>query len=278
MRILVTGASGFVGSALCLHLTAQGHQILKLRRNDAPPNEPFDAIIHLAGEPLSFSRWSSKKQDLIRSSRVEGTQILISQLSHPPKIFISASAVGYYGDRGDEIVSEEDLPGNGFLSSVCVEWEEASQSLEKQGVRVVHTRFGMVLGREGGALKKLIPLTRWGLSAILGDGSQWVSWISLEDLVQGMDFVLKEETLQGAVNLVSPYPVRQEEFCLTLSHLLHRPVWWRIPRGLIEMGLGIMGKEMLLASTRVRPAKLLDTGFSFRYACLEDALKLILAR
>ena len=274
----MTGATGFVGSALSSYLESRGHQIVPLQRGDKPPAESFDAVIHLAGEPIGTGRWSAAKMKAILSSRVDGTKDLIRSLYQPPKIFICASAVGYYGGRGDEILNEESPSGSGFLSQVCREWESASREMQKEGVRCVQARFGIVLGANGGFLKKLLPVYRLGLGAILGDGGQWMSWVSLTDLTRALEHLLLDQEMEGPVNIVSPYPVRQEEFNKTLSDLVRRPAWLKIPRWVLTLCFGRAAEEMFLASTRVRPAKLLGAGFSFRYPQLKDTLETILLR
>jgi uncharacterized protein (TIGR01777 family) len=277
LRILITGASGFIGSSLVAYLEGKGHSCLSLSRGCEPPNEPIDACIHLAGEPLTLGRWSARKKKEILSSRREGTLWLISRLSHLPKVFISASAVGYYGNRGEELLDEQSGPGSGFLSHVCLEWERASRSIEKRGVRSCQARFGVVLGKNGGILQKLAPLYRWGLGARLGNGEQWLSWVALGDLILGIERLLEDETLRGPVNLVSPYPVRQEEFSMELSQAFGKKVRLTAPEWLLKGILGTMAEEMMLASARVRPAKLLEAGFSFHNPDLKETLKTIFA-
>lgn len=293
MRILISGASGFIGASLSSHLKKEGHEVWALVRSNAPlltkaiswdPEkgkaekglfEGFDGVIHLAGEPLSLSRWGREKREKILFSRTVGTWFLsqiLSQLLRPPQVFISASAVGFYGDRGEELLTEESRAGRGFLANVCCEWEKGSHSLEERGTRVVRTRFGMVIGPHGGALKKMIPLYKMGLGAILGSGEQWISWIALQDLIRAIDHLFRSP-LEGAVNFVSPYPVRQKEFAKTVAHLLHRPLLLRVPSLFLHLALGLVADEMLLASQRAHPAKLTQSGFGFRYSMLEDALR-----
>lgn len=291
MRILISGASGFVGAPLSTHLKAQGHEVISLVRH--PTSDPkailwnpeekkadsssfngFDAVIHLAGDPLSFSRWSPAKKEKIFQSRVEGTRFLSSLLSSvkkPPRIFIAASAVGIYGDRGEEMLDESSSLGENFLSHVCREWEAAVWPLENLGVRVAKTRFGMVLGRHGGALSKMLPIYRWGLGSTLGNGKQWMSWIALPDLISAMSHVLTNN-LKGPINFVSPHAARQKAFSKTLAHLLKRPHVGKIPACILRMYLGTVADELILASAHVTPSKLLASGFSFKYPMLEDAL------
>ncbi len=290
MRILISGASGFVGAPLSLFLTSLGHEVVSLSRScqtlhciswnpqkkqaDLSQFEGFDAVIHLAGEPLSISRWSHKKKQKILSSRVLGTSFLkeiLSSLQRKPKVFISASAVGFYGNRGEELIDESDGSGLGFLSSVCLEWEKISDDLLSLGIRVVHARFGIVIGPNGGIVDKLLPLYRWGLGAILGSGNQWISWIALQDLFHAMDFVLRKEIF-GSINFVSPCPIRQKELSSEIARCLHRKTFLKIPAWILRWVLGESADEMLLSSTRVYPAKLLGEGFSFKYPLLSEAL------
>jgi hypothetical protein len=209
----------------------------------------------------------------IFTSRIKGTQQLIESLSVLPKVFISASAVGYYGNRGEELLSETSPPGKSFLSHVCMEWEKTAQLVQEKGVRSVQARFGLVLGAGGGMMRKILPLYKLGLGAILGNGQQWMSWISLADLVHAIDYLLLHEEIEGSVNICSPYPVRQEEFSRTLATLIHRPLWFKVPGWVLSFLMGRSAEDILLVSTRARPAKLLDSGFSFRYPHLVDALK-----
>lgn len=294
MRILISGATGFVGASLAFHLSARGHDVIPIVRFSTKnprailwdPDrglvkrellEGFDAVIHLAGEPLSLRRWGRKKKEKIFQSRIVSTQFfasILSSLSHPPRVFISASAVGIYGDRGEEMLDESSPVGRGFLPNVCSAWEEASQSLEDCGIRTVRTRFGIVLGN-GGMLGKLLPIYRWGLGAVLGSGSQWVSWISLEDLVHAMDLVLQSD-IRGVINFVSPNSVRQEVFSCLLSRLLHRPCFFKIPRSILHLLFGNVAEELLLASAHVVPLKLLQSGFTFKYPMIKEVLQKVI--
>lgn len=292
LRILISGASGFVGAPLSFHLSAQGHEIIPIVRSPiknpkaivwAPERgfikrellEGFDAVIHLAGEPLSLGRWGHRKKDKIFHSRVDSTQFfasLLSSLNRPPKIFISASAIGIYGNRGEELLDESSSVGTGFLPSVCKAWEDASRFLEGYGIRTVRTRFGIVLGKNGGILQKLIPLYKWGLGATLGSGSQWISWIALEDLIHAFDHILQSD-IRDVINFVSPNSVRQEVFSTLLARLMHRPSAFKIPASVLRFILGEMADEMLLSSTHAVPLKLLQSGFSFKYPMIRDVLQ-----
>jgi len=293
MRILISGASGFIGRPLSSFLSSQGHSVVSLiRASDKPiPNsiswdpeegkasvkdfENFDVVIHLAGEPLTLSRWSKEKRDKILYSRTVGTMYLSHLLSitdKPPPLFIAASAFGYYGDRGDEILTEESEPGKGFLPNVCCAWEKASYAIENRGTRVARTRFGMVLGPHGGALKQMMVPYRLGLGGRLGTGQQWMSWIALDDLIRAMAHIIDTDSLNGPINFVSPNPVRQEDFSKTLAELLHRPHFISIPRWLLKLRFGAMADEFLLSSARVHSTKLLASNFIFNYPDLRSAL------
>lgn len=291
MRILITGASGFVGAPLSLFFSQLGHEVVSLTRSCKPSSscipwnpdmnealsshfEGFDAVIHLAGESLSIRRWSAAKKEKILSSRVLGTKFLcdiLSSVKKKPRVFISASAVGFYGNRGEEILDESSGPGVSFLSSVCLEWEKASLGLASHGIRVVHTRFGAVIGPNGGILQRLLPLYRFGLGARLGSGAQWMSWIALEDLLHAMDFVLRKD-IQGVMNFVSPYPVRQKDLSSEFASCLHAKAFLWIPAAVLRCLLGQAADEMLLCSIRVNPKRLCELGFVFKYPLLIDAL------
>lgn len=236
--------------------------------------EGFDAFIHLSGEPLSLSRWSREKKEKILFSRTVSTWFLsqiASLLFTPPKIFISVSAIGFYGDRGDEVLTEASSAGCGFLAQVCCEWEKAARSIERRGARIVHPRFGMVLGAKGGALSKMLFPYKLGLGGALGSGQQWMSWIALEDLCSSMDFILHSQ-IEGPVNFVSPHPVRQKDFARALASFLHRPLFLSLPSWILRLRFGQMADEILLASCRAYPQKLIESGFSFRYSDLSEAL------
>ncbi len=293
MRILISGASGFIGKPLSFFLSSQGHRIVRLIR-DFGKQEPdsvswnpeegkarkedfegFDAVIHLAGEPLTLSRWSEKKRKKILLSRTVGTTFLshlFSTALRPPKLFLSASAFGFYGDRGEKLLTEESEAGRGFLAHVCCAWEKASYAMKKRGARVVQARFGIVLGPDGGVLKKMVPPYRLGLGGRLGSGKQWISWIALEDLMRAVDHVMSREFLEGAVNIVSPHPIRQEEFSKILAECLHRPHWLSIPAPLLRFFFGQTADELLLSSAKVEPTKLLASNFVFQYPDLRSAL------
>lgn len=274
-RILISGASGFIGAPLFAYLQGRGNQVVRLPRNWAEgfALDGFDAVIHLAGEPIATGRWSSQKKLRIFQSRVVGTSLLCRALArcvHPPSVFISASAIGYYGNRGEELLNEDSPPGTGFLARVACEWEKASQVLYDRGSRTIQARFGVVLDPAGGPLKKLIFLSRLGLGGRLGSGQQWISWIARTDLIHALEHLLQKELLEGPVNIVSPCPLRQKDFIHSLGKKLHRPSWIAIPSWILKSVFGLMADELLLSSQRVQPIKLEDSGFSYRYSNFND--------
>ncbi len=241
--------------------------------------EGFDAVVHLAGESIAEGRWTDEKKKRIKDSRVRGTQLLgdaLANLSQPPSIFISASATGYYGDRGEELLTEESAPGNDFLADVCVEWERATDIARKSGLRTVNARFGIILDPHGGALKKMLPPFRMGIGGRLGDGKQWMSWIALADVVEALRFVLTNESVDGPINFVAPNPVRNSEFTKTLGKVLSRPTFFPIPAFGLRLLFGEMADALLLSSQRVEPARLKAAGYEFRFGTLESALRHVL--
>lgn len=298
MNIAVTGASGLVGSALVPFLTSEGHRVLRLVRSvlhaqpeevqwdpDRGIREPallegLDAVVHLAGANIAERRWTPEQKRLIRKSRVAGTRNLteaLLRLSAPPKVLVCASAIGYYGDREDEVLGEESTAGTGFLAEVCKEWEKATHLAEERGVRVIHARLGIVLASQGGALAKMLPPFRLGVGGVLGDGLQYMSWIALADVVGALHHVLLSEQFCGAVNLVAPNAVTNREFTKTLGRVLRRPTWLPFPAFAVRLAFGEMADALLLASTRVEPRQLLATGYAFRYGSLDAALRHVLA-
>lgn len=298
MRILVSGSTGLIGRAVQEAFRADGHEVVPLLRrrpeetagafvvwdpaegrlNEADL-EGFDAVVHLAGENIAVRRWTAAQKERIRSSRVESTRLLaerLSRLRQKPHSFLCASAVGFYGDRGDEILTEASAGGTGFLAEVCQAWESAAQSAHQAGIRVVHLRFGAVLSPQGGMLAKLLPLFRWGLGGRLGAGRQWISWISLDDLTAAVRHLLAHQDLSGALNLSAPSPVTNAEWTVVLSRVLRRPAIFHQPAWLLRILLGEMADGLLLASTRAVPYRLQDSGFSFRDGILEPALRRML--
>ncbi|PTL36379.1 TIGR01777 family protein [Candidatus Methylomirabilis limnetica] len=294
LHILVTGSTGFVGSALVPFLAAGGHRVTRLVRAtpehgiaevqwdpeagvmDIARLEGLDAVVHLAGENIATGRWTAEKKAKIRDSRVGGTRLLcdsLAGLKQPPKVMVCASAIGYYGDRGDELLTEESAPGTGFLAGVCCEWEAEAKPAVQKGIRVVHPRFGMVLSGAGGALAKLLPPFRMGLGGVLGTGRQYISWIALDDLLGVIAHALATEALQGPVNAVTPNPVTNQEFTQTLGRLLSRVTLFSMPAVAARLAFGEIADEVLLASQRVQPTRLLATGYRFCYPDLEGALR-----
>ncbi len=299
MKVLVTGSTGLIGSALVRDLTGEGHIITRLmrssseRRKDAVPWDPdkgtvdcngltgHDAVVHLAGENIAGSSWTPKRKASIRDSRVRGTGLLCETLSHlerPPATLVCASAVGFYGDRGRELLREDNPPGKGFLSEVCREWEEVTGEASQKGIRVVNLRIGMVLSADGGALARMLPFFRAGAGGRIGSGEQYVSWISLHDLVAVIRHALTTVSLEGPVNAVTPHPVTNREFTKSLGRILGRPTVAPLPAFAARLLFGEMADELLLASTRVEPAKLLASGYRFRLPDLEGALRSLLGK
>ncbi len=290
MQIAITGCSGLVGSALVEYLVNQGHTVHCIQRNKSTDGLIFDpnrienlnadgsgvdAVIHLAGENISTGRWNAKKKKKIIRSRVQGTHEIasfFSTLPHPPKVMLFASAVGYYGDRNNEKLTEKSSLGSSFLADVCKQWEEAAVPAQESGIRTVFTRFGMVLSPHGGALHKMLPAFNMGVGGKIGNGQQYMSWISIRDLVAAIEHLLLHEELSGAFNLVAPAPVTNEEFTKTLGRCLQRHTPFPVPAFIVRLLFGEMGKELLLASSRVFPERLLESGYTFRYIALKDAL------
>jgi uncharacterized protein len=275
MNIAITGASGLMGTRLRERLAEAGHAAQAIPRDGTPPT--CDALVHLAGEPVS-QRWTEAAKKRISDSRVEGTRRLVAALStqsERPRVLVCASAVGYYGSRGDQILTEVSAPASDFLARVVVEWEEAAQQAESLGIRVVRLRFGMVLG-PGGALAKLLPLFRFGVGGKLGSGHQWMSWIHIDDAINLILFVLNFATIRGAVNATAPQPVTNEEFTERLAIALHRPAILPVPAFALKLALGEMS-EMVLASQRVLPTVAKSAGFRFQYPDLRAALENLLA-
>jgi len=297
MKIAVSGTSGFIGSALCEFLSAQGYSVVRLVRNresarnddvywnysdkeiDLPPLEGLDAVVHLAGESLGTGRWTPERMRRFRDSRVLGTRFLsesFGKLSQPPKTFLCASGIGYYGDRADELLTERSAPGKGFLTELCIDWEAAAQAARRRGIRVAHLRLGLVLSPKGGVLKAMLPVFKMGLGAKLGTGRQYMSWITLSDLLSGILHCLVNETLADAVNFVTSSPITNASFTKYLGEALKRPTFFSVPPFALKLMFGSAALEALLASQRVLPEKLLAAGFSFRHPDLGTALQSIL--
>jgi uncharacterized protein len=299
MQIAITGSTGLVGSHLTSFLTTGGHEVVPLVRSEPSPDrreirwdpeggaidtaalEGLDAVVHLAGENIATGRWTEDKKQRIRHSRVNGTRVLsqaLTGLQNPPKVLVSASAIGYYGDRGDEMLDEHSGPGSFFLSEVCREWEEATGPAREKGIRVVNLRIGVVLSPKGGALGKMLPPFRMGAGGVVGSGKQWMSWIVLDDLVTAIHFAITHENLQGPVNVVSPNPVTSREFTKTLGKVLGRPTLVPMPAFAAKLALGQMADELLLASARIFPKELQQAGFEFAYPDLESGLRHLLGK
>jgi uncharacterized protein (TIGR01777 family) len=293
LNILITGSSGLVGSKLSSSLAQNNHRVLHMVRKtpvsrdqvfwdpssaklDAGSLEGIDTVVHLAGESITGGRWTAEKKRRIRESRIKGTQLLsetLAGLSSPPKALISASAVGYYGDRGDELLDENSSAGTGFLPDVCREWETATEPASVNGIRVVILRIGIVISSSGGALPQMLPVFRMGLGGKIGNGRQYMSWISLADLTGIIEYAIRDESLQGPVNAVSPDPVSNLTFAKTLGRVLSRPSICMLPRFAARLAFGEMADALLLASTRVQPSRLLGLKFRFDFPTLDAALQ-----
>ena len=290
MKTLMTGCSGLVGNALIEYLFQRGHSIQCLKRNkernqnsfwatqSLPTNTEnvFDAVIHLAGENVAEGRWTAARKERILSSRVEGTRQLIdyiATLPQKPKVFLCASAIGFYGHSMDDIFSEDSPLGKGFLADVCRQWERETERLTAMGIRTVNLRFGMVLSPKGGALHKMIPPFRARLGGVLGNGQQFISWISIRDLVAIVDFIINQPLIRGPVNVVSPIPTNNRILTETLGRVLNRPTLFKIPAFIVKLLFGQMAEEMLLCSTRVTPKILLEADYTFRDQSLEAVLR-----
>ena len=281
MNILLSGSSGLIGSELKKNLETDGHQVTPLSRDfDNPINfEGIDAVIHLAGENIAQGRWTKAKKSEIRNSRINGTKKLSDQLAtspHKPSIFISSSATGFYGDRSDDILDEESSQGAGFLPEVCVLWEKATKSAEQAGIRTIHIRTGVVLTKKGGALKKMLPPFLLGGGGILGNGKQYMSWISLKDEINAILFILNNNEISGAVNLTAPNPVNNKEFTKILGKTIKKPTILPLPGFAARLLFGEMAEAILLTGNRVLPNKLLNAGFNFTHPTLDKALESIL--
>lgn len=297
MKVLITGSSGLIGSALVSQLTEQGHHVVRLVRRAVAPGENIavwdpaagklepsalgqtDAVVHLAGESINALRWTDERKERMRNSRVRGTRLLsesLAQLAVPPRVMISASAVGFYGSRGEEVLTEESPPGSGFLSEVCEEWETATEPARQKGVRVVNLRIGMVLSAKGGALPAMLPAFKAGVGGKLGDGRQFVSWIAIDDLTSAISHAIATESLSGPVNAVSPNPVRNAEMTKALGKVLRRPTFLSMPAFAVRLLFGEMGDALLLSSQRVKPSRLMETGFTFQFPDFETSLRHLL--
>ena len=298
MNVLVSGSSGLIGSALISALANEGHRVIRLTRSgsagdhgtvrwdpsegeiDTNRLEGIDAVVHLAGESVE-GRWTSAKKARIRKSRVQGTRLLAETLAGlpvPPRVMVSASATGYYGDRGEELLREESAPGSNFLARTCQEWEAAADPARGTGVRVAHPRFGLVLSAEGGALATMLPIFKLGGGAKIGSGRQYWPWVAIDDAVGAVLHALTSDSLEGPVNVVAPDPPTNLQYTRTLGRVLNRPTVFALPAPVVRVVLGQLADELILASQRVEPAKLEESGYEFRYPELERALQHLLGR
>ena len=290
MHIAITGSHGLIGTELMRLLTNAGHQVTRLVRGPAAAGEiewdptaaefappglmGVSGVVHLAGENIAARRWSAAQKERIRSSRVDGTRRLckgLAQMSPPPKVLVAASAVGYYGNRGSEVLTEESPPGEGFLAGVVRDWEAAAEPAAAAGIRVVQLRFGIVLSPSGGALGKMLTPFRFGLGGIVGSGQQYWSWITLADAVRAVVHALVTDTLRGPTNAVAPTPVTNAEFTKALGRIVSRPTFVRIPAAAVRMALGEMADGLLLASVRAEPQRLAASGYQFDHPDLDGA-------
>ena len=299
MRILVTGSTGFIGSALVPFLRDQGHDVVRLVRRkrgsaeqevvwnpaqgtiDREGLERLDAVVHLAGANIAKGRWTIRRKQTLWNSRVEGTSLLcntLGALQNPPKTLVAISAIGYYGDRGDELLDEESPPGTSYLADLCKAWETAARTAEPHGIRVVNPRLGMVLSPTGGPLRPLLHIFRFGLGGRLGTGNAYMSWITLHDALNVIAHCLASETLTGPINTVAPEPPTNRAFTAALGKALHRPTCCTVPAFVLRLALGQLGQELLLASARVIPRRLTESGFTFAHPTIENALHSMLSK
>jgi uncharacterized protein (TIGR01777 family) len=299
MKVLISGGSGLVGGALTGALRGDGHTVCHLVRPggtaapgdvrwnplsalvDVPAMERFDAVVNLSGASIAGGRWTPKRKTILRGSRVDSTRVLVDALSHlkqPPHVFVCASATGYYGNRGDEVLTETSGYGNDFLAIVCRAWEGEAARAASSGMRTVIARFGVILSAEGGALSAMLTPFRFGAGGRLGSGKQWMSWIAMEDAVRVLRAAIDDAGWNGPVNVVSPEPVRNGDFTRVLASVLHRPATIPAPAFALRLALGEMADALLLSSQRVLPECLQQYGFAFRYENLEAALHAVLAR
>jgi len=299
MRILISGSTGFLGTALAKTLEQQGHSIARLVRPrttqksadgspaqtvpwdpvagqfDVAGAEGADALIHLAGASIAGGRWNASRKDLLRTSRVDATRHLfgaLAKLQRPPRVIVAASAIGYYGNRGDETLTEASAPGNDFLAGLCRQWEAETARSAEFGARVVIPRFGIILAAHGGALPRMALPFKLGAGGRLGDGRQWMSWLTLREVTSIIQFALATSGLAGPVNAVTPNPVRNSEFTRVLAKTLHRPALFPAPAFALRLALGEMADALLLVSQKVMPSKLTDSGYAFQQPNLESAL------
>ncbi len=297
MKVLVSGSHGLLGSSLVPFLTTRGHEVLRLVRGDAAEGEVawdpehgklsasdlegVQAVVHLAGENIAARRWSTVQKARIASSRTSGTRLLceaLRELQSKPECVVCASAVGIYGDRGEEEVDEESLPGSGFLAEVCRDWEGSTRVAGEAGIRVVNLRFGVILSPDGGALQRMLLPFKLGVGGPVGNGKQYMSWIALDDAVRAVHHALVTDTLEGPVNAVAPHPVTNRDFARSLGRVLGRPAFLPMPGLAARVAFGELAEELLLAGQRVLPTALLRSGYAFAEPELEGALAHVLKR
>ena len=300
MKILISGASGLVGNALASRLQQDGHTVARLVRPgggrsspgdifwdpmaatvDAPAMEGFDAVIHLSGASIAEVRWTPERKAVLRSSRIDSTRVLVDMLSglrQKPRVFLCASATGYYGNRGDELLTESSEGGSDFLALTARDWEAEARRAELAGIRTVRLRFGVILSAEGGALPRMLTPFKYGIGGRLGSGNQWMSWIALEDVVEIVRSAIPSAEFSGPLNVVAPNPVRNSEFTRVVATALHRPAIFSAPAFALRIALGEMADPLLLSSQRAIPERLIAIGYEFRFANLDAALQSILAR
>ena len=281
MNIMISGSNGLIGKNLKKSLIASGHEVTGLSRDFSKPInfEGIDVVVHLAGENIAKKRWSPEQKNKIRDSRLINTKQLSDQLAaseYKPSLFISSSATGFYGDRNDEDLDENSESGSGFLPEVCVEWENSTKSAEEAGIRTVKIRTGIVLSKEGGALKKMLPPFLFGAGGILGSGKQFMSWISIDDEINAIKFIINSQNLSGPINLTAPNPVDNYEFTKVLGKVLRRPTIAPLPGFAARLMFGEMADAILLTGNKVYPKKLIDEGFTFQHPTLDKALESVL--
>ena len=301
MRVIISGSSGLVGTALINSLRADGHAIARLVRSGSPSQsgpaaenirwepptgsidlagmEAADALVHLAGAPIAEGRWTPARKQILRRSRVDATRHLVAglaQLKQKPRVLVAASAIGYYGDRGDETLAESAAPGNDFLAQICRDWEAETAQAEKPGIRTVMLRFGIILAANGGALKRMLPPFRMGAGGRLGSGRQWMSWITLGDAIGVIRFAIENESVRGPVNTVSPNPATNVAFTSVLAGVLHRPAFFPVPRAALRLAMGEMADALLFSSQRVAPQQLQSQLYHFCHPELKEALEFVL--
>ncbi|MDP6924812.1 MAG: TIGR01777 family oxidoreductase [Candidatus Scalindua sp.] len=295
MKVAITGSSGLIGSSLISFLSGKSVTVSKILRENPEDDDiswkpedgdwssaflgGVDGIVHLAGENIASGKWTKKKKGKIRNSRIEGTKRLcdhILKLLTPPSVLICASAIGYYGNRGVEFLNEGSSRGSGFLPDVCLGWEEATEPISKAGIRVVNVRFGIVLSKDGGALAKMLTPFKMGMGGKVGSGTQYMSWVAMDDVTGAIHHTLVTDSLRGPVNVTAPNPVTNKEFTNTLGEVIKRPAVVPMPAFAAKLAFGEMANDLLLASTKVAPKKLADSGYQFQYPELENALRNIL--